>query len=260
MTAEIFVAWEDAASGRQNMDRDLELVRSVANNALAIAFRFYTWTPWTVSLGKHQSASVADSAAIRDRGYDVVHRPTGGRAVFHAQEVTYACAVRRSSPQNVYGAIHSLLLHALRPLIPTEPIHTSSPTRLHEHYASAGPLGASCFTAHARTEITVEGRKLVGSAQRVIDDVILQHGSILCGPAHLELPELLLLSTADRQRLQQALERSSTSLAEVGSPLTHPADVAQQLLTTVTPANLERYVLGLDGLGLDRPQYGNPRV
>lgn len=260
MTTEIFVAWEDSASGHQNMERDLELVRSVADNVLTVAFRFYTWTPWTVSLGKHQSASVVDSAAIQDRGYEVVHRPTGGRAVFHAQEVTYACAVRGTSPQGVYQAIHALLLEGLRPLLPTEPHHTSTPTPLHEHYASAGPLGASCFTAHARTEITVEGRKLVGSAQRVIDDVILQHGSILCGPAHLELPELLLLSSADRQLLQQALERSSTSLAEVGSPLTDPADVAQQLLTTVTPANLERYVLGLDGLGLYGPQHGNPRV
>lgn len=236
------VSWEGAADGHRNMDRDLELVDDVLTGRSSAAFRLYTWDPWTVSLGKHQSDTVVDLGVLQKRGYGVVHRPTGGRAVFHAQEVTYACAVRGSSAQEVYRAIHSLLLDALRPLLPPEAGHTPSPTSFHEHYAAAGPLGSSCFTAHARTEITVDGKKLVGSAQRVLEGVVLQHGSILCGPAHRELPDLLQLSPADRQRVEHALQQSSTTLAEVGSPLTDPSAVAAHILQTVTPASLEHQV------------------
>lgn len=243
--AVIYVAHEGAARGHQNMQRDLELAQLVHCGELRVAFRTYTWKPWTLSLGKHQSIAVVDQDEVYRRGYDVVHRPTGGRAVFHAEEVTYACMITSSQPQRVYHAVHSLILQALQPILPAGATHTNTPTSLPQHYASSGPLGTTCFTAHARTEITIAGKKLVGSAQRIIDGVVLQHGSILVGRAHLQLPDLLTLSTEDRKRTLGALEQSSTSLQDACNQTIDTGIVVEELLKTFNSENIERYLLRL---------------
>jgi len=206
-------------SGAENMARDLELLEAVQAGVYDIAFRTYTWKPWCVSLGKHQKIDVIDAQAVSERGWQIVHRPTGGRAVLHANELTYCIIVPISAQRTaamVYERTHEMLLSGLCQIVPSLSFERS-PTNLQHHYATAGASAVSCFTSSARTEIMANGRKVVGSAQRVIGNVVLQHGSILCGQGHEDLA--LLISGSDEQRkslLSTILDQSTTLSAEAG--------------------------------------------
>ncbi len=226
----VHTAFEGARSGIGNMQRDLELAVEVQRGALDAAFRTYAWQPWTLSLGRHQKPEVVDHAQLAARNLDLVTRPTGGRAVFHADEITYAVIVRTTAPRMLYQRVHQLLLQAISTVVPGRLDLTSKPTDLRQHYAASGPLGQACFTASAATEILYAGRKVVGSAQRILDDnVVLQHGSILCGPAHLEVADLLRIDEAERSRLRMALDRTSVDLSTIAARRIDPLVVAQAI-------------------------------
>jgi lipoate-protein ligase A len=142
-----------------------------------VTLRLYGWTPATLSLGKGQAADrVCDLSWLRARGIDLVRRPTGGQAVLHDDERTYAVAGRvRRAPfaggvLETYRSISRALVDGLASLgVPAK--------------ASAGPAprpaGAACFALTSAHEIEAGGRKLVGSAQLRRRDAFLQHGSIL---------------------------------------------------------------------------------
>jgi lipoyl(octanoyl) transferase len=137
--------------------------------------RLYRWSPHCLSFGRHEPALRRyDRARIESLGLDVVRRPSGGRAVWHAEELTYAVAVPRDALgglRDAYREIHSMLLDALRLL------------GLVVELAPAGTatgLGAgACFASPAGGEIMMGGRKVVGSAQLREGAGLLQHGSIL---------------------------------------------------------------------------------
>jgi len=209
-------------SGAENMARDLELLGAVRSGNYDIAFRTYTWKPWCVSLGKHQRLDVINLQALEQRGWDVVHRPTGGRAVLHANELTYCLVVPLSAERTahiVYERIHTCLLASLQTLVPQLSFERST-TDLQHHYATAGASAVSCFTSSARTEIMAHGRKVVGSAQRVVDGIVLQHGSILCGLGHEQLADVIMGTDEQRSVLRQRMQEQSTTLSEeAGTPV-----------------------------------------
>lgn len=178
--------------------------------------RFYAWRPWTVSLGMHQREEVLDHARCRHHGIAVVHRPTGGRAVLHAEEVTYAVVVRLQgrTPHDLYRAIHERIAAALFRL--TGHLCELASTTDNACRLWYRRLHAACFTSSARSELSFHGRKLVGSAQRILEGVLLQHGSILLGDAHLLLADLVAVDTeAEREALRTFLAARSTSLQAV---------------------------------------------
>lgn len=209
---------DHARTGQDNMALDEKLIHSPG------ALRLYTWKPWCISLGRHQSETVIDDKKRVQRGWDVVRRPTGGRAVLHADEITYAVALPLTDSiraSDVYEYIHQVLVAALQELVP-ELSFTTAPTTLPHHYATAGAVAASCFTSKARTEIVFGQQKVVGSAQRILDRTVLQHGSILVGPGHLELANALALSEEERVNVVNNLQQSSISITEI---LNQPLDV-----------------------------------
>jgi lipoate-protein ligase A len=216
-----------SATGAENMRRDQELCDAVRSAAVPPTLRLYTWQPWCVSLGKHQAVEVMDVERLVQHGYDLVHRPTGGRAVLHADEVTYCvCIPVKDSleARRVYHQVHMLLFRALSLL--TDNLSVAGvDMNLREHYAANGPLGQACFSSHARTEILSHGRKVVGSAQRVVDGVVLQHGSILCGPGHEILADIIKANDDQRERLRTSIVSASTTLSEVAERRIRPAEV-----------------------------------
>jgi lipoate-protein ligase A len=145
--------------------------------------RLYGWSPACLSLGRSQTLPAAcDPRERRPREADLVRRPTGGLAVLHDREWTYSIVGRTEGPPlggsvlDTYHAIAGLLLLALgrlgvdaREAYPA-PAHTGSPRDATQ---------AACFEQTSAHEITVGGRKLVGSAQARRGDAFLQHGSIL---------------------------------------------------------------------------------
>jgi lipoyl(octanoyl) transferase len=162
--------------GAWNMAADEVLAASVAAGGPPV-LRLYRWDPPCLSLGRNQPARGAyDLDRLNDRGIHVVRRPTGGRAVLHDRELTYSVLVpdrALGGPRALNAAVHRTLLAAVRDLgVPA----CVQPPR--EERASAPSLDP-CFSAAAEGEITVGGRKLVGSAQRRQGGVLLQHGSLL---------------------------------------------------------------------------------
>ena len=137
--------------------------------------RLYQWAPRCLSFGRHEPASKRyDLERINQLGLDTVRRPTGGRAVWHAEELTYAVAAPSEhfgSLPAAYLEIHAMLADALRGLGASASL--AAPVR-------TPPLDAgACFSQPAGGEIMIEGRKVVGSAQLRQGGAFLQHGSIL---------------------------------------------------------------------------------
>lgn len=206
------------ATGADNMALDGSLAVA-ARNAGAILMRTYTWDPWAISLGKNQPEHDVNTMALAQAGFHLVRRPTGGRAVFHANELTYCAAVATQlvGRGEFYEMIHHLLLDALSGFLEGLGFQPSQPDLRH-HYRTQGAMGAVCFSASARTELVWRGRKIVGSAQHVSDGVILQHGSILCGPEHLGIADFL--NGGESSELRNSIEQHSISLSEAcGRPI-----------------------------------------
>lgn len=153
---------------------DLALLDRAARTGVA-TLRTYRWTRETVSFGRHEVVdAVWDVAAMQAAGLDVVRRPTGGRALLHGADLTYAVAL--PVPHSVgwraaYAAVNARLLSALHAL--------GVPATLVDEATAVAPDGLACFGAPAAGEITVGGRKLVGSAVWRTPNAYLQHGSIL---------------------------------------------------------------------------------
>jgi lipoate-protein ligase A len=163
------------ASGAHNMALD-ELLMAVAIAHDTWVLRVYGWSSPTLSFGKNQTAKGSYSPErLRERGVDVVRRPTGGRAILHHREITYSVAApltRAGTLRDSYGAINRVLLAALQRL--------GVPAAL----SGTGPRGIPpgiipCFDHPSVGEIIVGPRKLVGSAQWRSANALLQHGSIL---------------------------------------------------------------------------------
>src|SRR5881628_5304 len=161
-------------SGAANMAMDADLLAEAARTGRAF-LRLYRFEPPCLSLGRNEPAAACyDRAAIARRGLDVVRRPTGGRAVWHEHEVTYAVAAPIATfggLRAAYRAIHARLVAALRRLGVEATLAADRPRPPQR-------LG-SCFAAPVGGEVLVGGRKLVGSAQVRGGGAFLQHGSIL---------------------------------------------------------------------------------
>jgi lipoate-protein ligase A len=165
------------------MSLDQALLEAAEREGLA-TLRLYAWAPSTLSFGRNEPARRRyDRAAIERRGMAVVRRPTGGRAVWHADEVTYAVA----APADVFGplrdtyhAIHGLLAEALMGL--------GAPVGLAADRPAVGVGAGACFASAAGGEVvTVNGGKVVGSAQVRSGGAFLQHGSIILSGAQEEV-------------------------------------------------------------------------
>lgn len=169
------------ASGAENMALDERLLEDMALRGGLPVLRFYTWDPPAVSLGRFQPEETAvNSTACRERGIEVVRRVTGGRAVLHFRELTYSIVSPVESalfPNDVIGSYKVIaegLLSGLRLLgVPAEMACRSC--------AAVRPDGdqPACFTTPSPYELLVNGKKIIGSAQRRLPNAFLQHGSIL---------------------------------------------------------------------------------
>jgi lipoate-protein ligase A len=167
----------EGLAGSVNMATDWALLRQAQGGSAFL--RMYRWSPPCLSFGRNEPAtSRYDLEQVRALGLDTVRRPTGGRAVWHDQELTYAVAAPSDlfgSLQEAYISIHRVLADGLRTL--------GAAVELAERHRGplVGPGGGACFASPVGGEIVAGGRKLVGSAQVREGDAFLQHGSVLLG-------------------------------------------------------------------------------
>jgi lipoyl(octanoyl) transferase len=172
---------DGAIDGKSNMAIDSALFEEVASSSTPRTIvRFYRWNRPTVSLGRNQKIDKAvDIDYCNENGIDVVHRPTGGRAVLHDDELTYAVISNDSSyfGDTIYGnyrTVSEALCRGYNTL--GVPAVLAPDTKKVSGYANGADL--PCFMSPSRYELMVDGRKIVGSAQRRVRDSFLQHGSM----------------------------------------------------------------------------------
>lgn len=172
-------------NGTYNMARDAYLLQRAAQYKES-TLRIYHWEQLTLSLGRAQRIEGAiDGAACRAAGVCGVRRMTGGQAVLHGTDLTYAVAAPRDALGgeiaaggilSIYRALSEVFIRFFQRLglSPQAKAHTRS-----QRNALASPV---CFATPSSFEILHAGRKLVGSAQRLLPNAFLQHGSIPCEP------------------------------------------------------------------------------
>lgn len=152
--------------------------------------RVYSWLTPTISLGRNQTARGRyDLERIRERGLDIVRRPTGGRAILHSREITYSVTAPvddAGSLRASYDRINRLITTALVSL-GVDAVAVSGTGHRHP-----SPGMSPCFDEPAAGEVTVDGRKLAGSAQWRNDGALLQHGSILVADDQSALADLTI--------------------------------------------------------------------
>lgn len=168
-----------------NMALDELLLDRAAETGESV-FRVYGWSRPTLSFGRHQKArDVYERERLEARRVATVRRPTGGRALLHHREVTYSVTapVAGGSLRAAYLDINRLLCDGLRRVGVDAEIAG-------DRKRASAPGSLPCFDAPSAGELTVNGRKLVGSAQWRTERALLQHGSILIDDDQSLLPEL----------------------------------------------------------------------
>jgi len=145
--------------------------------------RFYRWDRPAVSIGRFQAVDqTVREASCRAAGVPVLRRITGGRAVCHHQELTYSIISPLPSPLFPPGLSDTVAVigHALAVSLQHLGLPVSGPTATerppHRGRAHASPF---CFDEPSWYEVTINGKKVIGSAQRRWRDRFLQQGSIL---------------------------------------------------------------------------------
>ncbi|OLN32733.1 lipoate--protein ligase family protein [Desulfosporosinus metallidurans] len=220
------------ATAEENMAIDESLLISHARGLSLPTIRFYSWSPSAISLGSSQKLEEIDRVACRANGVDVVKRITGGRAVFHDDELTYSLVAAEDN-QRISGSI-------------TESYHKIS-SGLYEGFKKLGAdvemarrpekhaqNSAVCFDAPSWYEIVWQGKKVAGNAQTRRKNVILQHGSI---PLSMDIDKFvkLLNVKAENQReiLSQSLKKKACGLDQVLKRKVTYAELKEALITSM---------------------------
>lgn len=180
--------------------------------------RLYAWNPPCLSLGHAQSFKDVDISRLRASGWDVVRRLTGGRAILHADELTYSVTGGVDEPilsggvLESYNRIAQALMFAIRDL--------GLPVEMKEHENSNAPaalnLNPVCFEVPSTYEITVNEKKLIGSAQARKREGVLQHGSLpLFGDLTRICDALVFEDEAKRENAAQRLLARATNVESI---------------------------------------------
>lgn len=219
--------------GFHNMAADVCSMRLVESGEASAVFRTFTWKPHCLSIGRFQRVErEADVSKLLKDGYHIVRRPTGGRAVWHGDELTYSLAARQDHPL-VRGDIGEslrkvadLLMAALGSLGIQTVLNPGK-----RELSEAGRHHNPCFTSHGLYEVmTPDGRKLVGSAQARSSGVFLEHGSILFTNQQVLASDYLPESVGEttRRRMREILSSGVGTVREYNERATR-RDLAESL-------------------------------
>lgn len=203
-----------AAPGAWNMAVDEAILEHVqAGQSMSLpTLRLYAWDPACLSLGHAQPYADVDSLRLKERGWEVVRRATGGRAILHTDELTYSVTGSAGDPVLAGGVLESYNRIAQALLLAVK--NLGLPVEMKEH-AGDNPTSANpvCFEVPSTYEITVNGKKLIGSAQARKKEGVLQHGSLpLTGDLTRICHGLVFENEAARENAAQRLLRRATTV------------------------------------------------
>lgn len=203
------------APGAWNMAVDTAILEAVAAGESLPTLRLYAWNPVCLSLGYGQRIAEIDHERRLERGWDIVRRPTGGRAILHTDELTYSVALpsdddlAAGTVVDSYRGLSRALMAGLGHL------GARLESRPSER-ASGNHLGPVCFETPSHYEITWAGRKLLGSAQVRRARGVLQHGSLpLVGDIGRIVDALAYPDEHAREAARALVRARATTLTEV---------------------------------------------
>lgn len=193
-----------------NMAMDEALLNFVSRGEIDPVVRFYTWNPATLSVGYFQRLKKEiDIDKVKEKGFGLIRRQTGGRGVLHDKELTYSVIVPESHPNmpstitEAYRVISKGLLEGFKLL--GFDAYFAIPRSKEEREKLKQPRSAVCFDAPSWYELVVEGRKIAGSAQTRQKGVILQHGSLL---QDVDVDELFDMFIFKNDRLKEKMKKA----------------------------------------------------
>lgn len=209
------------ASGAFNMALDEAILMQVAKGESLPTIRFYAWNAPTISIGYFQRIDRdIDSAKVRSRGFDIVRRMTGGRAVLHDRELTYSVMAPGDHPFARSSVVESyrLLSLGLRKGFINLGVHAEVVSLAEEsERAKFATLGsAACFDSPSWYELVVEGKKIAGSAQVRAHGGLLQHGALLLDLEPDDLFDVLLFrDDRERERIRAEFDLRAVSVRQL---------------------------------------------
>ncbi len=251
------ILWCDGAhDARENMRRDAALLQRCDEPGAPppeAVLRLFRFDPPGITLGHAQDpACELDLERCAAAGVTWALRPTGGRAIYHAEEWTYSFTARRDDPQwggslaTAYQQVARVILASLHRLgVPAEGARSGRgrSSRPSGTVGTAAPPvpgpAAPCFASTARHEIVLAGRKLVGSAQRRTARALLQQGSLLLGAGHLRLADYLALPEARRAWCRATLDAAAADAGRWLGPVA-PLERWAEALMAVLPPGTQR--------------------
>ena len=201
---------ETARDARGQMDADTAMLDAVRAGGPPM-LRVYRWATPTLSLGRFQPEADVEGSACRHWGVDVVRRPTGGRAVLHGADVTYAVAMR--IPDGPTGRVDALYRHVAGGVIAAlARLGVTAEVACHR-----GPTDPVCFASQRGADLRVGDRKVCGSAQVRRDGAVLQHGSVLVDRLAFDETDLVAgLTPPARAAAKGRLRAATVTLGELG--------------------------------------------
>ena len=231
-------------NGAMNMALDEALLISASTHQELPALRLFSWDPPTLSLGYAQKSTDVNRIQLKENGWDLVRRPTGGRAILHTDELTYSIAapiddpVMAGSLLESYQRISRALLKALNILgIVARGDSTYSSTK------SPGSVDPICFEVPSNYEITVNGKKLIGSAQARKNGGVLQHGSLPLNGDLTRITQVLNYSHEEKRKkaITGLLEHAGTIQSLTGKNIS--LEQAQQAFISAFSTELGLHIV-----------------
>jgi lipoate-protein ligase A len=203
------------ARGAWNMAVDEAILEHAGRGEVLPTLRLFAWDPPCLSLGHAQPFADVDITRLESHGWDVVRRMTGGRAILHTDELTYSVTGPADEPRLAGTVLESYSRLAKALLAAAQDLSLS--VEMKEGKAgSDGTPNPVCFEVPSTYEITVDGKKLIGSAQARRKEGVLQHGSLpLTGDLARICQALAFPDEAARKAAMQRLLARATTVESV---------------------------------------------
>jgi lipoate-protein ligase A len=212
---------DQPALGAWNMAVDEALLESTARGDCPPTLRLYAWEPACLSLGYAQRIGDVDEERLAAKAWTLVRRPTGGRAILHTDELTYSVTGPEDEARlagdiiTSYKRLSAALLAALQRLSVgalAQPEGIRRVTRPNE------PV---CFEVPSKYELTMDNKKLVGSAQARRLSGVLQHGTLPLSGDLTRITQVLVFENeaARGEAGKRLLERATTVESALGQPV-----------------------------------------
>ena len=269
----MFITWRliktPPASGAWNMAVDEAILQAVGNGHIMPTLRLYSWEPVCLSVGYAQPISDVDIKQLKHRKWDIVRRLTGGRAILHTDELTYAVIGPQDDPHLTGGVLESYrrLSKALMAALLNLGLTVEALPQPQSPGMNNTMKEPVCFEVPSNYEITTNGKKLVGSAQARKRDGVLQHGTLpLFGDLTRITQALSFPNEHQRQIASDRLLQRATTIESVLHRVISWDEAAESLITAFKDTlhiNLELTELTSREIEnaekLEKEKYAHPR-